>query len=61
MFTSLRTRLKSWWGKTRDWSVAQWTAIKPGPVAKRGAWRGMLIPVLASINIAGLYLQTGFG
>ncbi len=61
MLTSLRIRLKSWWGKTRDWSVAQWLAIKPGPLAKRGAWRGMLLPVLGSVTIAGLYLQSGFG
>src|SRR5258705_12867915 len=38
-----------------------WTAVRPGPEARRGAVGGTLAAAAACVLIAGLYLQSGFG
>lgn len=57
----LWTRVKSVSLEVREWWKRNWTAIRPGPEARRGAVWGTLAAAAASVVIAGLYLRTGFG
>jgi hypothetical protein len=57
----LRHRVKAWWRNGLDWCARQWTQIRPGPEARRGAVWGTLAAAFASVVIAGLYLRSGFG
>lgn len=43
------------------WCARQWTTIRPGPEARRGAVWGTLAAAAACVVIAGLYLRSGFG
>lgn len=52
---------KKWWRKVGDWFVAQWTAIRPGPEARKGAVWGTLVAAAICVVIDGLYIRTGFG
>lgn len=54
-------RIKTWWRKGADWCIRQWTMIRPGPEARRGAVWGTLAAAAGSVIIAGLYARTGFG
>src|SRR5216684_6514884 len=58
---SFRARWKLRWRKVADWRRRQWTAVRPGPEARRGAVWGTLGAATVSVVIAGLYLQSGFG
>jgi dienelactone hydrolase len=58
---TLWTRLVMLWRKVAGWCVRSWRAIRPGPEARRGAVWGTLAAAAASVVIAGLYLETGFG
>ena len=55
------SRMKIWWRIVRAWCTRHWTAIRPGPEARRGAAWGTLAAAAACVVIAGLYLRTGFG
>ena len=54
-------RAKVWWRIVRNWCAQQWSAIRPGPEARRGAVWGTLGAAAACVVIGGLYLRTGFG
>jgi len=58
---SLWTRVVRLWRVVRDWCIKSWLAIRPGPETRRGAVWGTLAAAAASVVIAGLYLETGFG
>jgi len=57
----LTHRIKTWWQVSAAWCVRQWTMIRPGPEARRGAVWGTLAAAAACVAIAGLYARTGFG
>lgn len=52
---------KTIWRKLRDWFAVQWSAIRPGPEARKGAIWGTLALAAISVVIGGLYIRTGFG
>ncbi|HJX95513.1 MAG TPA: hypothetical protein VJ324_07855, partial [Candidatus Acidoferrum sp.] len=52
---------KSRWRRLRDWGARQWTLIRPGREARRGAVWGTLAAAAICVIIGGLYIQTGFG
>ncbi len=54
-------RARVGWRKISGWCARQWTAIRPGPEARRGAVWGTLAGATACVFIAGLCLRTGFG
>ena len=56
-----QSRARGWWKTLRGWWTRQWTSIRPGPEARRGAVWGTLAAAAASVVIAGLYMRTGFG
>src|SRR5271165_3116201 len=58
---SLQPDQRSRWRKLRDWCSKQWTAIRPGPEARRGAVWGTLAAAAICVVIGGLYIRTGFG
>ena len=49
------------WRVVRDWCVNSWSAIRPGPEARRGAVWGTLGAAATTVILAGVYLRTGFG
>lgn len=49
------------WDKFAAWTARRWTALRPGPEARRGAVWGTLAAAAACVVMAGLYIQTGFG
>jgi len=57
----LSIRAKRWWRVAVDWCARHWSAIRPGPEARRGAVWGTLAAAAVCVLIAGLYLRTGFG
>jgi dienelactone hydrolase len=58
---SLRGRVKEWWRKGMNWGRRQWSRIRPGPEARRGAVWGTLAAAAICVVIVGLYTRTGFG
>jgi dienelactone hydrolase len=59
--SSPQPETKSRWRKLRDWFSRQWTAIRPGLEARRGAVWGTLAAAAVCVVIGGLYLDSGFG
>ncbi len=49
------------WRAVRGWCVTGWSAIRPGPEARRGAVWGTLAAAAAAVVVGALYLRTGFG
>ena len=58
---SLWTHRKDVWLKIKVWCSKNWSLIRPGPEARRGAVWGTLAAAAATVIIAGLCLKTGFG
>jgi dienelactone hydrolase len=56
-----RSWLRRWWENVIWWYGHQWSKIRPGPEAHRGAIWGTLAAAFCCVFIAGLYLRTGFG
>jgi dienelactone hydrolase len=54
-------RIKAWWRSLAGWCSRQWTAVRPGPEALRGAVWGTLAAAAWGIILAGLFLRSGFG
>jgi dienelactone hydrolase len=52
---------KSRWRRLREWFAKQWSVLRPGPEARRGAVWGTLVAAAICVIIGGLYIDTGFG
>lgn len=52
--------MRNRWRKVSAWCGRQWQTLRPGPEARRGAVRGLLIAAAAAVVIVGLNLHTGF-